>query len=75
MASSGSKTCSICKKSLPTEAFHRCRTNTDGLQYSCKACLETKRQARKSKDPEGFAKDDVSVLAKAINYLNERSIK
>lgn len=31
--------CKICKKSLPTENFHKCNTITRGYQYKCKTCV------------------------------------
>jgi hypothetical protein len=31
--------CNICKKSLPTENFHKCNSITRGYQYKCKACV------------------------------------
>ena len=39
--------CSICKKWLPLTSFHKCRSQSNGLQNFCSPCGTAIRKARK----------------------------
>lgn len=38
------KVCSICKRELPLSAFGKLYSSKDGLQYSCKKCLNKRNR-------------------------------
>lgn len=54
MATVQSKTCSLCKQSLPAAAFSADRRMSAGLSSWCKPCLAAQARARRNKDIEAF---------------------
>jgi len=81
MADSPSKTCFVCKQSLPRAAFHKASNRPDGLYPYCRACDSQKRAAEKAADPEKAARNakkkrayDAIYTAKNVEKIRARSL-
>jgi hypothetical protein len=59
-AVAGAKRCSRCRKDLPRNAFGLGRTQTDGLQTTCRQCASESRRERRY----GMPHDAVEALRK-----------
>ncbi len=44
------KRCGYCRKWKPPEAFNRCRTCTDGIQYRCRDCFVAIRRVSRTRN-------------------------
>ena len=47
------KTCTVCKRELPTLAFVKNRQSSDGLNYHCVTCQKLKNAIRREKYVNG----------------------
>lgn len=62
------KQCTKCKQTLPLDQFSKCRTNKDGLQFSCKKCK--KQIAKQTYNSNYFKKQKQKfILPYHIVYL------
>jgi hypothetical protein len=48
------KTCSRCKESKPLNAFGKCKSNKDGLAYTCSPCRTIRRKENRLANKEAY---------------------
>lgn len=73
------KRCSKCKEWKPLEAFGKCKSNKDGLQYRCKACRKAYRDANKdliNKKGRDYWKNNKDILSnkKKLYYKKNKAV-
>jgi len=66
-----SKVCGVCKIRKPGRLFHKCKGNSDGLQYRCRGCIKVLNDAAALKANMGHGLLDREINKHKILHLEE----